>query len=249
MTHRFHAVLFDAGETLIGPRESFGAVYARVLGALGTSVPSEALEKGLRASWATIDREVPAGTDRYRFFPGGESGYWLRFVEGVFAHTEGLGPDPGLARRALPALRDAFSDPSAWQIYPDVEPVLEELERDRIATAVVSNWDSRLRRLLAHLGLDRRFGAIVVSAEHGAEKPAPSIFREALARLGADPARTLHVGDVPALDLAGSRAAGIECLLVDRFGRLDASYGAAEDLRPLPGFVRAGSRGVPGAPT
>lgn len=240
MKPRFHAVLFDAGETLIGPRESFGAVYARVLGALGVSVPSEALERGLRASWATIDREIPAGTDRYRFFPGGESAYWLRFVEGVFAHTEGLGPDPALARRALPALRDAFSDPAAWQVYPDVEPALAALEDDGIATAVVSNWDSRLRGLLARLGLDRRFGAIVVSAEHGAEKPDPSIFREALGRIGADAAATLHVGDVPALDLAGSRAAGIECLLVDRFGRLDPSYGAADDLRSLPEIARAG---------
>ncbi len=28
---RYRVVLFDVGETLVGPRESFGAVYARVL--------------------------------------------------------------------------------------------------------------------------------------------------------------------------------------------------------------------------
>ena len=32
---RYPVVLFDVGETLIGPRDSFGAVYHRVLGSMG----------------------------------------------------------------------------------------------------------------------------------------------------------------------------------------------------------------------
>ena len=45
---RYPLVLFDAGDTLVGPRESFGAVYARVLRTLGVSLQASALERGLR---------------------------------------------------------------------------------------------------------------------------------------------------------------------------------------------------------
>lgn len=71
--------------------------------------------------------------------------------------------------------------------------------------AVVSNWDVGLHDQLASLGLDV---PIVTSAEAGAPKPDPAIFRLALAQLGVEPDRALHVGDSDA-DAEGARAAGM----------------------------------------
>ena len=48
----------------------------------------------------------------------------------------------------------------------------------------------------------------MTSAEAGAPKPDPAIFRLALARLEVEPARALHVGDSHA-DAEGARAAGM----------------------------------------
>jgi FMN phosphatase YigB (HAD superfamily) len=81
----------------------------------------------------------------------------------------------------------------------------DELAGRGYRLAVVSNWDVGLHDHLALLGLDV---PVVTSAEAGAPKPDPAIFRLALARLGVEPARALHVGDGEA-DAEGARAAGM----------------------------------------
>ena len=74
-----------------------------------------------------------------------------------------------------------------------------------LALCVVSNWDCALREHLAALGfaLD-----VVTSAEVGAAKPDPRIFRIALDRLRVRPERALHAGD-SADDEAGAAAVGM----------------------------------------
>jgi putative hydrolase of the HAD superfamily len=218
---RYPVILFDAGDTLIGPRESFGAVYARVLRTLSVDLPAADLDRGLRAGWAEFNRTHTPGKDRYSTYPGGEAQYWLHFVERALQHTPG-GPFPAnLPRNALEPLRDAFRDPHAWVVFPDVVPALDELRSMGVRLGVVSNWDSRLPGLLEDLGLARYFDAMVVSGLEGVEKPAPEIFLRAVARLEGDPETTLHVGDVPELDEAGARAAGLASVLIDRRRQLD----------------------------
>ena len=102
---RFPVVLLDVGETLIAPRESFGAVYARVLATLGVTRRAEDLELGLRRYWSEVNASLPPGVDRYAAERGGESAYWLRFVEGTLART----PNAGTGRRARGASAFASS--------------------------------------------------------------------------------------------------------------------------------------------
>lgn len=230
---RYGFVLFDVGDTLIGPRASFGAVYARVLGSLGIHRSAEEIEKALRAHWGRINAALTPGVDRYGLYPGGEEEYWRRFVEGTLG-------DPALAARAVTPLRDAFRDPAAWLVFDDTVPTLRALSEMNVKLGVVSNWDSRLRPLLDSLGLTRWFDTIVVSCEEGIEKPDPRLFLRAVERLGGTPERTLHVGDVPELDEAGATAAGIASVLVDRIGKLPSSHRALSDLSTLPTIV--GSR-------
>ena len=68
----------------------------------------------------------------------------------------------------------------------------------------MSNWDETLPGRLEAFDVD----VVVSSAEAGASKPDPAIFRLALERLGVQPERTLHVGDSPA-DAEGAQAAGM----------------------------------------
>jgi len=227
---RYPYVLFDVGDTLIGPRESFGAVYARVLSGLGIQRSAEEIEKALRAHWGRVNATLSPGVDRYGMYQGGEEEYWLRFVEGTLG-------DRALAARAVTPLRDAFRDPAAWEVFDDVVPALRALEGMGAKLGIVSNWDSRLRPLLDSLGLARWFDAIAVSCEEGMEKPDPRLFVRAIARLGGTPDRALHVGDVPELDEAGAKAAGIASVLVDRRGRLPSGQRALSDLSTLPNVI------------
>jgi HAD superfamily hydrolase (TIGR01549 family) len=83
-------------------------------------------------------------------------------------------------------------------------------------TAVVSNWDIRLRPLLVGLGAASAFDAIVVSGEELIEKPDPRIFAIACRRLGVAPENALHVGDSPIDDVEGAKGAGCQALLLGR---------------------------------
>jgi HAD superfamily hydrolase (TIGR01509 family) len=82
----------------------------------------------------------------------------------------------------------------------------ERLATAGLRLAVVSNWDIGLHEHLAALGLERLLDAVVTSAEAGAPKPDPRIWRLALERLGVE--RAAHVGDSDA-DAEGARAAGL----------------------------------------
>jgi putative hydrolase of the HAD superfamily len=237
---RYPFVLFDAGDTLLSPRSSFGAVYARVLATLGVELPAADLERGLRRCWAATNGALEPGVDRYATDAGGEDAYWLRFVEGTLAQTPGAPRDGALAARAVRPLREAFRDPASWQVFDDVVPVLSALRRSGARLAVVSNWDSSLPALLDRLHLSSWFDAILVSHLEGMEKPRPELFLRAVERLSGTPGEALHVGDVPELDEAGARAAGIASVIVDRQGRLGAARAALPDLSRLLAIARDG---------
>jgi putative hydrolase of the HAD superfamily len=226
---RYPVVLFDVGGTLVGPRESYGAVYGRVLGRLGVELPAELLDRSIGQTSAEMARLIPAGRDRFTAFDGGESGFWLRFVDEVFRRAAGRRATPGFLRQALAGLWEAFGRTSAWRVHDDVLPTLEALRGQGARLGVVSNWDSRLSRLLELLELAGYFETIGVSHVEGVEKPDPALFLRVLERMGVDASDALHVGDVAELDLEGARAAGIDALLIDR----DAAPGANSTIRDL----------------
>jgi putative hydrolase of the HAD superfamily len=242
---RYRTVLFDVGGTLIGPRQSFGEIYARVLVRYGVSHPPAAFEAALRAEWDEMNRAIPPGADRYSHFPDGESGFWLRVVRGTIARVTGRPVPDGLPGSVLDALRDEFRHRDAWEVFDDVVPTLEALRGQGVRLGIVSNWDSRLPAVLERLELAPYFDAVTVSSIAGVEKPDPRIFHRALRELGATALSTLHVGDLPETDLEGARAAGLLGVLVDRAGRLDPSLGALPDLRSLPALARDGALPVP----
>lgn len=236
---RYRAVLLDAGGTILGPRTSYGAVYARVFEALGVHRTPEQFDAAMSRTRAEIERRLPRGSDRYGAGPGGENGYWLLWVRNVLRRLEPTPEDPGLAPHVLPLLRDAFLSAEAWVVWPDVRPALAELRRLGVRMAVVSNWDSRLPRLLERLDLRDRVDALAVSSLEGMEKPHPGLFRIALDRLGVSPWEAVHVGDTPDLDLEGAFAAGIDAILIDR-GSVEPNDGALRDLGDLPRLAWGG---------
>jgi putative hydrolase of the HAD superfamily len=105
-----------------------------------------------------------------------------------------------------------------FRAYPEVPAVLERLRAGGARLAVVSNWDVSLHDVLERTQLRALVDVVVISAELGAAKPDPAIFRAALDRLGATARDAIHVGDSVEHDVAGARAAGVEAVLVARNG-------------------------------
>jgi putative hydrolase of the HAD superfamily len=87
------------------------------------------------------------------------------------------------------------------------------------------------------LGIDARFSAVLTSADTGSPKPQPELFRRAAAALDAPAQRLLHVGDDPAQDVDGARAAGFAAVLLQRDTAPDERTPRIRTLLELPGLL------------
>ncbi|MEM8790928.1 MAG: phosphoglycolate phosphatase [Pseudomonadota bacterium] len=144
------------------------------------------------------------------------------------------GRDPdGVAEVALadalyPKLLVAYERCIADQtvLFDGVEACLDRLEAEGWRLGICTNKPERLARILmAELGVLDRFGALLGADTLAVRKPDPVHFTETCARIGADPARSVMIGDT-ITDLATARAAGRPCVLT--------SFGfAAEPLESL----------------
>jgi putative hydrolase of the HAD superfamily len=117
-------------------------------------------------------------------------------------------------------LRAALLAALRFRPYDDVPAALAGLRAAGHRLVVVSNWDVSLHEMLRTTGLETLVDGAISSAEAGAAKPAPAIFRRALelagGATGGRPA--LHAGDSLQLDVAGALGAGMQAVLVARAG-------------------------------
>lgn len=135
---------------------------------------------------------------------------WQR-RETVRRALRAAGDDPALAD---PAFEVFFTARQAVALYEDALPALERLAA-RWPVVALSNGNADVQRVP---GLGRLFAAAVSARELGVAKPDAAAFAAACRRAGADPARTLHVGDDPALDVDGALDAGLQAAWVRRAG-------------------------------
>jgi putative hydrolase of the HAD superfamily len=105
-------------------------------------------------------------------------------------------------------------------VEPDTVEALRGLQADGYRMGLVSNITLRpdlMRQDLGRWGLDRFLEATVFSSEVGWRKPDPRIFREALARLRAEPGETVFVGDRLYDDVGGAQAVGMRAVQTRQF--------------------------------
>jgi putative hydrolase of the HAD superfamily len=221
------AVFFDAGNTLIYPHPSVGEVYAAALAKGGIAADGEEMERRFRLSFRDLQSE------RGDLSP---MEWWRRIVRRSFE------PFGRLERfdEAFRRLWDYFGRPEAWRIYDDVLPTLDALDARGVRIGLISNWDWRLRPMLAGMGLLRRMRWTVISCEAGAEKPDRAIFRRALGLSGLAPGDLIHVGDSLEDDALGAARAGLQGFWLCR----DSAPGPAPEgvrtlrsLAELPGLL------------
>ncbi|MGA5730152.1 HAD family hydrolase [Streptomyces seoulensis] len=208
------AVLFDFSGTLCRV-ESTESWLRATLKATGTTME----EAQLLEAAAALEKAgaLPGGAEPSAL-PERLAGAWARRDLDAASHRAAF---TSLSRQVpLPeetlhdALYDRHMTPAAWTPYPDAARVLGELRRRGIAVGVVSNigWD--LRPVFREHGLDAYVDAYVLSYEHGVRKPDPRLFAVACAELGAEPERTLMVGDSRAAD-GGAAALGCRVHFVE----------------------------------
>lgn len=118
------------------------------------------------------------------------------------------------AHRSRPyhRVRDLILEPARYELFDDVEPVLELLCSRGWRHVIVSNHVPELPDLVEALGLSGWFDAVVTSARVGFEKPHPRLFQAARAVTSHD--EIWMIGDNPVADFDGARMAGVNAILV-----------------------------------
>jgi len=201
LTRSIDAVLFDFGETLFTRGDGAEAIVteARRLGAdvdraRAAELWDEIQERG------RAPEEMAKGRD---LSPEAHRECWTALYSIADVVTAGMGE----------ALYEREIAPTGWSPVPDAEPTLRALRAKGVGIGVVSDagWD--IRPVFVHHGLVELIDEFVISGEHGRVKPDPELFRIACKALGADPRRTLMVGDNPPVD-GGAVVAGLRVLLV-----------------------------------
>jgi len=202
------AITFDVGGTLMEPWPSVGQIYADVAARHGyRNLSADLLKLKFIAAWRTLKNFNYTQQE------------WACLVDATF---DGLTRKPP-SETFFPELYDHFALPDAWRIFPDVLPTLEMLSSNGLKLAVISNWDERLGPLLREFKLDHYFDPIVISCEIGFCKPSREIFDATARQIGVSPKEILHVGDNPANDAEGARAAGFQARLLLRGSKRLAS--------------------------
>jgi putative hydrolase of the HAD superfamily len=204
------AVAFDAVGTLVTPDPPVQAAYQAVGERYGGRWTIDTIRTRFRSVFrAEEERDRATG---WRTNPTREIERWRRIVAAVLDDVT----DPEACFREL---WDHFSRPTAWRCLPDAGPVLVELWRRGLAVGLASNFDSRLRTVVAGLPELATMGPIVVSAEVGWRKPAPEFFAAVVRAFGCAPGEVLLVGDDSENDYAGATAAGLRAVLLGPAGR------------------------------
>jgi FMN phosphatase YigB (HAD superfamily) len=204
---RLDAITFDYWNTLV--RDHSGHLRNRRMDAwlglleeAGIPVEAGALEELFERSWQTFTASWKANRQ-------------LLAPDAAAQIIAGLGHDvPDVVHERLV---DAFVDAGrdvALELTDGIADALASLDAAGLRLGIICDVGMTPSPVLRdHLGRHdvlRHFDHWSFSDEVGTYKPDPRIFEHALAGLGRpDPARTAHVGDLRATDVAGARAMGL----------------------------------------
>ena len=229
---RFHAVFFDAGETLVHPHPTFADLFSLVLKREGYDVGPETITDRIHV---VFDRFREAARTKELWTTTAEKSrlFW-HDVYAIFFREIGITDSDGL----IDAVYREFTDVANYALFDDVVPVLGELRAAGSKLGVVSNFEGWLERLLDQLGVIGYFDVRVISGVEGLEKPDPRIFELAMERAEVSPERSAYVGDNPEFDIDPAAAAGMFPVLLDRRERFpDARATRITTLDELPAIL------------
>jgi putative hydrolase of the HAD superfamily len=202
---RFDALAFDLDGTLYS---AFG-LYARALPSM--------LGKARRFSVFSAARHKmrALGFDEaYRRSPPKDREEFRGRQTGLVASALGMGRTEAAALIEREFYRDIEELFAMVRPYRGLVAALDALERGGLRLALLS--DLPPERKLELLGLGGRFEPALCSEDSGFLKPSPEPFAMLAGRLALPPSRILYVGNSPAIDLRGAKAAGMSAALVSR---------------------------------
>jgi putative hydrolase of the HAD superfamily len=213
------AVIFDAGGVLLLPDATFGQAAIRAL------KPGSGPE-----DWPRAYYEANLVLDSLETADGGG-------MRRAIASAAGIPDDQVDA--ALPMIEQLMVS-MPWVPVEGAVDLLWSLAGAGYKLAVVSNAFGTVQRQLEELKVCSvttdgmpRVGTVIDSHVVGVEKPDPRIFHLALEALGAEPSRSIYVGDTVTFDVQGAEAAGLRPVHYDPYALCTGPHSHVATLAEL----------------
>jgi putative hydrolase of the HAD superfamily len=197
-------VLFDAVGTLMYADPPVASVYQAVGRRFGSRLTVDEIRRRFHTALAAEHR-LQAPTSELA-----ERERWRRIVastiDDVAEHQDAL----------FAKLWSHFAQPQSWRLFDDVAAVWQELDRRGYELGIASNFDQRLRSVVA--GHEQLAGcqAVFISAEIGFLKPDERLFRAVERSLNLSPSEIALVGDDDVADFHGATHSGWRAIHLDR---------------------------------
>ena len=218
---RLKAVLFDVDFTLARPGpELMPEGYVTCGRQYGLELDFARYEEARAAALVDLKRHPELDHDEE---------IWIAFTERI---VQGMGGTPPVSHEVAAELTSRWQRHENFELYDDVQPVLEELRGAGVKLGLVSNSARDIQEFARHHALAVDAG--ISSFHHGKTKPHASIFRAVLDLLEVEPHDAAMVGDTVADDIDGARALGMRAVLVDRLGLNPRYEPRIDDLYALP---------------
>ncbi len=208
-------IFLDAVGTLFGVKGSVGEVYSEIARSWGVETVATDLDRAFFASFKAAPPPVFAQSDRTKLQIA-EYQWWQSIALNTFAQVGAIEHFSNF-ERFFAELYEYFATDRPWYIYPDVIPALNNWQQQGVSLGIISNFDTRLDRVLESLNLVQFFTSITISSVVGAAKPDKQIFLKALAKHNCQPEKAWHIGDSKQEDYHGANSIGIPAFWLDRF--------------------------------
>jgi putative hydrolase of the HAD superfamily len=203
------AVFFDAVGTLIHPDPAAALVYARVGRRFGSRLAAADISRRFAAAFDEEERADRQGG--LRTSEDRERRRWRHIVSRVLDDVTDLGA-------CFAELYHHFSQPGAWRLDAEAAEVFGKLARRGHVLGLASNYDERLRSVVAGLPALGGLSHLVISSEVGWRKPAAEFFAALVNSVNFPAEQIAYVGDDLANDYEGARAVGLRAVLFDPRG-------------------------------
>ena len=213
-------IFFDVGNTLLFPNR------AKML----APIPSD--RHPALGQWQELERRTKREFDEGMLGGRVDHGFWWTFYTHLLQQ---LDEDTDIRDRLVANAQNSAN----WdQMLPGTRDALKRVAQE-FRTAVISNADGGIERILSHCGIAGCFESITDSGIVGFEKPRAEIFEAALSQMNARAEESLYVGDMYSIDYLGASNVGMQAVLLDVAGAYrDRDLPRVESLAQLENWLQ-----------